>query len=239
MALIASVNIRVIQEQMKLITADTLQTLIDESRLLEADGFGPKVVESADGRVIHKLFRRKRWLSSALIRPYAVRFSRNALRLQSLGFSTVNVREISYCRALNYHLLSYDKAPGRSLRELVNEAPRPGLFVELGQAIAQLHQRGVYFRSLHLGNLLRNDKDDLVLIDIADMRFYSRPLSASKRLRNFRPLLNRVEDRKIITSEYWRVLVDAYSEHAGISESLARAISDLGGDPEANLSVQN
>ncbi|RLA18078.1 MAG: toluene tolerance protein [Gammaproteobacteria bacterium] len=214
---------------MNSISAVALKSLIAESRLLEADGFGPKVVESPDGKVIHKLFRRKRWLSSALLRPYAIRFWRNAQRLQRLGFATVNVIQVSRCRQLGYHLLSYNKVPGQSLRDLIKEAPRIEYFVELGQFVARLHRSGVYFRSLHLGNLLWDNQQDLALIDIADMRFYRRPLSVSERLRNFRPLLNRVEDREIISRECWCVLVDAYVEASAINESLSRTIYDLGG----------
>lgn len=209
-------------------SAQALQQIITESRVLEADLNGPKVLESADGQIIYKLFRRKRWFSSALLWPYAVRFVRNARRLQSLGFSTIEVRQVYRCRELGYHLLTYDKLPGQSVRDLLRESAQVALFARLGRFIAQLHAGGVYFRSLHLGNLLVAPQGSLALIDIADMRFFRRPLSASQRLRNFQPLLNRVDDHGLITPESWQLLVEAYATAAGIDEELAGLIRELG-----------
>ncbi len=211
---------------MKSVSAEAINKLIADSKLLEADLFGPKVLESADGRLIYKLFRRKRWFSSALLRPYAVRFARNAERLKALGFATVNVREVSWCGALKYHLVTYEKVAGKSLRELANEEPDSIIFTELGRMIARLHSKGVYFRSLHLGNLLRNQGGQLVLIDIADMRFYHRTLSAPQRRRNFQPLLNRMDDHHLLTADMWQTLINAYASAAGIGDSLARQIAD-------------
>jgi len=216
--------------RMKKITPSALKNLIAESRLLEADGIGPKVVEAPNGKIIHKLFRRKRWLSSALFYPYAVRFANNARRLDSLGFNTVEVLEIAHCRSCGYHLLSYEKVSGCSMRDMVKESPTKEQFIELGQFIAQLHQRGVYFRSLHLGNVLRNENNQLVLIDIADMQFFRRPLSPSQRLRNFRPLLNRLDDRQLISTENWNALVSAYGGLAALEASSITAIKALGDD---------
>lgn len=213
---------------MKSISPALFTQLLNESTPLEIDGFGPKVVESADGKTIHKLFRRKRWLSSALLYPYAVRFARNAERLGALGFETVKVRELSTCRPLGYHLVSYDKAPGRSLRELIRECPDPEYFVELGQLMARLHRQGVYFRSLHLGNVLRDGERGLALIDIADMRFSGQPLWATTRVRNFRRLLQRSDDRGLFSSSDWRTLVDAYNQKDGVDPSLLRTIKRLG-----------
>jgi len=215
---------------MRKITASALKQLIAESRLLEADGIGPKVVEAPNGKIIHKLFRRKRWLSSALFYPYAVRFANNARRLDSLGFNTVKVLEIAHCRSCGYHLLSYEKVSGCSMRDLIKEAATKEQFIELGEFIAQLHHQGVYFRSLHLGNVLKDDDNQLVLIDIADMQFFRRPLSPSQRLRNFRPLLNRLDDRQLISTENWNALVSAYGDLAALEASSITAIKALGDD---------
>ena len=222
---------------MKKITPVALKNLIAESRLLEADGIGPKVVEAPNGKVIHKLFRRKRWLSSALFYPYATRFANNAKQLGVLGFNTVNVLEIAYCRSCGYHLLSYEKVSGSSMRELIKESATMEQFIELGQFIAQLHQRGVYFRSLHLGNVLRDEKNQFVLIDIADMRFFRRPLSASQRFRNFRPLLNRLDDRQLISTGNWGALVSAYGDSAGLGTSSVDALKVLGDGQLAEFSA--
>ena len=196
------------------ISAQYLEELVTTCQVLEKDGFGPKVLESADGLTIYKLFRRKRWFSSAQLRPYASRFVSNAAKIQSRGFRTITVRELSYCKQPAYHLVVYDKIPGISLRDLLKQEldsdRRAAVFALLGKMIARLHASGVYFRSLHLGNLLWDEGGDFALIDIADMRFYRRPLSAGQRCRNFRPMLKRKTDHSLIAFSDWQIIVDNY-----------------------------
>ncbi|MBL4620843.1 MAG: hypothetical protein JKY89_00425 [Immundisolibacteraceae bacterium] len=194
--------------------AQYLEQLIADCQVLEADGFGPKVLESADELVIYKLFRRKRWFSSALLRPYAKRFVDNATKLKSCGFRTITVQQIRYCKQLAYHMVVYEKLPGMSLRDHlkseIDRADREAVFIYLGKMMARLHAGGVYFRSLHLGNLLWSEGGDFALIDIADMRFYRRSLSAGLRQRNFRPLLKRMDDHTLISFDDWAVTVESY-----------------------------
>lgn len=202
-------------------SAQYLEQLIADCQVLEADGFGPKVLESADQLVIYKLFRRKRWFSSALFNPYAKRFVANATKLKSRGFRTIEVREIRYCKQLAYHMVVYERLPGQSLRDRlksqISAVDREQVFVYLGKMMARLHADGVYFRSLHLGNLLWCDDGDLPLIDIADMRFYRRTLSTSLRQRNFRPLLKRMDDHILISFDDWNLAVESYLEEVDLS----------------------
>jgi hypothetical protein len=51
--------------------------LLDDSTVLEKDARGVKVLFTPQ-RQIFNLFSLKRWWSSALLRPYAVRFVENA-----------------------------------------------------------------------------------------------------------------------------------------------------------------
>ena len=45
-----------------------LNQMIVGAKVLEADSYGAKVYMLQDGKIL-KLFRRKRWFSSALLRP--------------------------------------------------------------------------------------------------------------------------------------------------------------------------
>ncbi|MBV1889655.1 MAG: toluene tolerance protein [Gammaproteobacteria bacterium] len=202
-------------------SAQYLEQLIADCQVLEADGFGPKVLESADELLIYKLFRRKRWFSSALFSPYAKRFAANATKLKSRGFRTVEVQEIGYCKQLAYHMVVYDRLPGQSLRDRLksqtSDVDREKIFVYLGKMMARLHASGVYFRSLHLGNLLWSDGGDFPLIDIADMRFYRRALSTALRQRNFRPLLKRMADHTLIGFDDWQLTVESYLDEVDLS----------------------
>src|SRR5690606_35574721 len=64
----------------------------------------------------------------------------------------------------------------------------------LAEFITHLHECGVYFRSLHMGNIVLTPDNQLGLIDISDMRCLGRPLSRRMRDRNYRHLLRYEND---------------------------------------------
>ncbi|MFX6035930.1 toluene tolerance protein, partial [Acinetobacter baumannii] len=86
---------------------------------------------------------------------------------------------------------------GQTLRQLDRNDPECGDAVrtQLGELIAALHAKGVYFRSLHLGNVVRTPEGRMGLIDIADLRVQRSALSAAQRIRNFKHLLRYEQDR--------------------------------------------
>lgn len=173
---------------MQAIDHSTYTTLREGASVLEADGSGDKVLRLHDGRML-KLFRRKRLLSSALFYPYAQRFADNAKALQARGIACPQVIAVYRIPSIQRDGVYYAPLPGITLRQLpTSDESAHGLRTQLGQFIAQLHHKGVYFRSLHLGNVVLTPEHDLGLIDIADLRCQRGPLSTSKRLRNFHHL---------------------------------------------------
>lgn len=163
--------------------------LIRTARVIEADGHGPKVLRTPGGSVL-KVFRRKRLLSSALWSPYALRFARNATALRARGVASVEVRLVWHCPARARHMVAYAFLDGHSVRDrVVSGAMDAAAWANLGAFVARLHARGVYFRSLHPGNVLVLDNGDFGLIDVADMTVRAGALPARLRRRNFRPLL--------------------------------------------------
>lgn len=153
------------------------EKLARNAKVLEADGFGPKVLHLENGLFL-KLFRRKRWLSSALWRPYSLRFVENADRLRRLDIPTLEVRALYIMEDKSTTAVLYSPLPGLSLTQL---ASQPGFrweetFTPLVDFIRELHQKGVYFRSLHLGNIIRTPEGKLGLIDISDMHFRRKAL---------------------------------------------------------------
>jgi tRNA A-37 threonylcarbamoyl transferase component Bud32 len=178
---------------MQLLSETEFQQLADGARELERDAFGVKVLLCPDDRII-KLFRIKRLLSLATVYPYSQRFRRNTRRLKQRGISTVTVEQVFYCHAIRRHGVVYQMLPGDALADLLQAQPdRLDLLERLAEYMALLHDKGIYFRSLHLGNVLLLEDGGLGLIDVADMRFISRPLSAGERARNFRHLFRRRE----------------------------------------------
>lgn len=155
-----------------------LAELIDGAQTLEQDSFGPKVYRLRDGNML-KLFRRKRLLSSALLLPHSQRFCVNAASLQAQGIQTLKPLHLYRLDDAAWTAVLYRPLPGETLSELLrdNNDLWPTLAPKLAAFIKYLHKCGVYFRSLHLGNIIRTADGQFGLIDIADLQHRRRPLS--------------------------------------------------------------
>lgn len=159
------------------------------AEVLEADRLGDKVLRLPDGTFI-KLFRRKRLLSSAAWSPYAQRFADNAAALARLGIPCPQVIAVWRVAAIARDAVHYHPLAGETLRALLRDGLEPAREQWLRQAftafVRRLHDLGIYFRSLHLGNVVLTPDDTLGLIDISDVRLHRRPLSQFWRARNLR-----------------------------------------------------
>lgn len=171
--------------QLSRLSQASFNALIEGAQQLEADSHGPKVYRLQDGSFF-KLFRRKRLLSSVIWNPYSKRFCDNALRLKEQGIPTLVPLARYQLENPVLSAVHYSPLPGETLRQLSAsagfdwEATLPDLIA----LIRQLHRSGIYFRSLHLGNIVRTPDGRLGLIDVSDMRFLDGPLSKPMRRRN-------------------------------------------------------
>jgi len=133
------------------------------AEVLEADHCGEKVLRLVDGSIL-KLFRHKRLLSSATFFPYARRFAANAAALAGLGVPVPHILRIARVPSIGRDAVLYQPLAGQTLRELLragiadDEARR--LKAMLTRFIIMLHDKGVYFRSLHLGNVVLTPRPD-------------------------------------------------------------------------------
>ncbi|MNZ61519.1 hypothetical protein D3C78_796180 [compost metagenome] len=186
--------------------------------MLEADGYGDKVLHLVDGTFL-KLFRRKRWLSSALLYPYATRFARNAEQLAIRNIPCPQVISVYRIPAIMRDAVHYRPLAGHTLRELRPSTATGLLQRELGKFVAKLHKNGVYFRSLHLGNIIKTPDGTLGLIDIADMRVQNRPLNLNQRLRNLRHLLRYENEREWLLSGDSSEFLSNYLESSKLNMS--------------------
>ena len=169
----------------KRISEDEFNALTRDAQAIEQDSHGIKVFELPDSEYL-KLFRRKRLLSSALLTPYSVRFWNNAERLMALGIPTVTPLELYRLPKTGWTAVRYRALDGQTLKSIYQPGqPLPeGLLEQLAALFRELHAKGVYFRSLHLGNVVLTPEGELGLIDIADMRFQRRRLSRGQAKRN-------------------------------------------------------
>jgi len=204
---------------LKSFSLDEYEQLIAESVILEQERRGIKVIKTPDGRIV-KFFRQKRLFSSARFKSYAARFIDHARALQKLGFNTVEIEDVYYCRAVKRTLVFYNPLPGQTLREALASLDKPDVIMEMFIAFyAELHNRGIYFRSIHLNNVIIPDTmDSLGLIDIADMKIYSKGLSKELRLRNLRHLTRYTVDQESIKSFGVDRFMDIYFEKSQLPE---------------------
>lgn len=179
---------------------DQYHLLRADAELIEADGHGEKVLRLADGTFL-KLFRRKRLVSSALFYPYAKRFSDNTETLQKLGIACPTVIGLYRMATIHRDLVHYRPLQGRTLRQIDVPTEHSELRARFGAFVADLHNKGIYFRSLHLGNVILRDDGALGLIDIADLAAGGSALSKRRRLRNFRHIFRYPADREWIMGD--------------------------------------
>lgn len=163
--------------------------MIEGAKVLERDLHGDKVLALADGSYL-KLFRRKRLISSAAWYPYAQRFADNAETLAQRNIPCPQVIGVFRIPEISRDAVHYWPLAGQTLRQLVQSGKgTDDLRRQLFDFVDHIHAAGVFFRSLHLGNIVLTPEGQFGLIDIADMRIQKRPLFAYQRRRNLNHLL--------------------------------------------------
>ncbi|MGV8843074.1 MAG: toluene tolerance protein [Pseudomonas sp.] len=167
------------------LTNTEFNALIVGATLVEVDSHGPKVYRLANGEYL-KLFRRKRFFSSALLVPYSVRFYSNAAQLRSNDIPTIEPFALYQLEDTAWTAVHYRPLYGTTLKDLFTQDHSTAkknlpLLIEFFHT---LHRKGIYFRSLHLGNIVLTPENQLGLIDIADLAFHRSSLSKSKTKRN-------------------------------------------------------
>ncbi|WP_278406052.1 bifunctional O-antigen ligase/aminoglycoside phosphotransferase family protein [Pseudomonas rhodesiae] len=195
---------------------ETFEQLCSDAHVIEADGLGPKVLRLADGHFL-KVFRPRRWYTSGSFNPYSERFASNAEQLRAMGIPTPQILGV-YGLSDGSSAVIYSPLSGLTLRQALqslDSSLRESLIERFGQFMAQLHERGVYFRSLHQGNVLLMDDGEFGLIDIADLRIFPSPLRNALRQRNLRHMQRYPQDRAWLFETHFEQLAKGYASVAG------------------------
>ena len=161
------------------------------------------------------LFRVKRFLSFARLWPYSKRFVYNAKRLTPRDIIVPEIIEICQIPSIRRSAFIYRLLQGWTLRG-VGSAIDSKTIRCLGSLYRLLHQKGVYHRTLHLGNVIQLDKQKLGLFDIADLPVYRGSLSKWLRLRNWRHLWRYENDRRVV-AEYFDDFVVGLSSPGSVN----------------------
>ncbi|WP_282356092.1 O-antigen ligase family protein [Pseudomonas sp. PS01303] len=224
LALIAALSInqrarRLLTLPVQKLSATDLQQMSLDAQVIEEDGLGPKVLRLTDGSFL-KLFRRRRWYTSGSFNPYSERFAVNSEQLRLMGIPTPQVLNL-YRLDDGSSAVHYAPLPGHTLRQVLQSitapAVRQALVERFGKFMAQMHEKGVYFRSLHLGNVLVLEDGEFGLIDLADLRVYPSPLSLALRQRNLRHMQRYTVDKRWLFEEHFEALLQGYAVMASQS----------------------
>ena len=177
---------------MKKISYEEYISILDDSRIL----IPGKVFELRNGNIL-KLFRLKRFFTSGRLFPFARRFAGNAEKLKALQIPTVQVLGTYRIPVLGQTAVLYEKLKGIVLDDRLGDDPVGDDMAErLAAFVAALHEKGVYFRSIHSGNIVICPHGEFGLIDILDMSIHHRRLGFRLRLRNFNHIFRNDRDRK-------------------------------------------
>ena len=221
LALIAALSVgqrlkAVLDRPVKCLNKADFKALEVNAKVIEEDGLGPKVLRLENGNFL-KLFRERRCYTSGSFNPYSQRFAVNSERLQALGITAPAILDL-YVFADGSSGVLYQPLPGQTLRQVMQSmgsgAMRQALVERFGKFLALLHEQGVYFRSLHLGNVLLMDDGEFGLIDIADLHLYPSSLRLALRQRNLRHMQRYPEDRRWLFEEQLQALLDGYASLA-------------------------
>lgn len=200
---------------MRIVTARELENWLASGKVLEQDSRGPKVIRMSDEQIL-KFFRPRRRYWLARLMPQASRFKHNAARLAHFDIPVPQVGECFWLdKSQAVSGCSYIPLPGHSLEQIYRKSRSEfaAMLPAFAAFIHALHQRGIYFRSLHLGNVLQLPDGSFGLIDFLDLHFKRAPLAqrlVARNLEHMRSYLQRNE----MADFPWNELQTAYAQIA-------------------------
>lgn len=174
--------------------------------LMESDSL-PKVLETPSGDIIKIFPPRKSWIKTRL-GLHGKRFVKNGNKLVKKGFSSVHVDQFYYCASLKSYVAIYQKLPGEEMRTLVSQG-QTQLLPEVAVFMARLHEAGIYFRAVHLANLIKEDSG-INMIDVSNIKFRRHALGVVARFRNLVHMMNERNDKQYYEEFGVAAFVDGY-----------------------------
>ncbi len=203
---------------MQPLTQAQFQALIKGAEVLESQEDKPSALLACDGNII-KIWQRRSGLSSDRLKPYSQRFRSNCEELNRRGIRAPVVTSAFEVKDSGEHVLLYPEIPGKALISLARENDLP--LRDLAGFYAELHGKGVHFRSIHLGNVLRLEPDGFALIDVTDTTFTRKPLSLRKRAENLGYAWAYRSDHAYFDAEVRARLLAYYETAAGLPQAEA------------------
>ncbi len=199
---------------MKRLTAPEFEHFVAQHRVLYGTPERPGLMLTQDGLIVKSFYQRKTISTSTFI-PQAKRFAANSRKLLNKGIPAPVVEDVIYCDEVPVHMVVYKMLDGEDVRRLCENKDLDVLAALTG-FLAHLHDEGVYFRAIHLGNLLRRPDGTFAVLDISDLTTRSGPLGLFRRARNLAHLMNAGTDKAWFARYGIKRFLDEYLAHTGI-----------------------
>jgi hypothetical protein len=199
---------------MKTLGREQLVKFIAENKLLEGTTERPGLMLTPAGEIVKSFYRRKK-ISTTTFFPQALQFEASGLKLLKQNILAPVVKEVIYCKDIPVHMVIYDRLDGVDVRELCGSTG-VGCLSQLPEYLAHLHDLGVYFRAIHLGNILLHG-DVISLVDISDLSVANSSLGIFKRARNLAHLFNSEDDKAYFVTYGVDRFIQEYIEVTGMS----------------------
>lgn len=207
-------------EKVNTITSQELKALCEDGRAIEDKAGYPAVVLHGDGTISKFWARKKKLISSATLRPYSNRFIKNAEELNRRGVVTPEIISHIAVEKSHVRIVRYRSLPGHSIRELLEEDPKQIDIKGLCRYIYELHEKGILFKGMHLGNIIQKpNQKGYGLIDFTDVKFYSRAVPVLRRAANLATPLRYREDINRIKSAGLPGLLETYLKLLSLSSA--------------------
>ncbi len=174
----------------------------------KADDLGHRKTFYKKNEII-KIFNVRGYISSGFYNTYASRIIKNSIKLKEHEISSIEItNELAFQYNNRLSGVSYKYIPGKTYRDLGNKITKE-MITDLAKYISIIHKKGIYFRAMHLGNILLHNKK-LFLIDIAKIHFYPWSLFIFTRARAFRRMIKYQDDIKHFGLINYKNLISEY-----------------------------
>jgi hypothetical protein len=197
-----------------------------DSRILERRKGQPVLLahtDSTGARLLTRIWYPKgRWWSSDRIWPYSDRFRRALAILRERGVRVPEERSHGRIAGTAIRFVVFEALEGTSLRAALPAVDLKGV----AAYVAELHAKGVYCRSLHLGSVIALDAGGYALVDVADTKLLDRSLPLRMRERSLGIFCAHPAELEYMLDGRWSELVMEYCRAARLTLTQSAAMLD-------------
>jgi len=191
---------------MNKISEEQLEKLCSHGEAIDSKAGYPCVILHPDGTATKIWAKKKKLISSTTFSPYPNRFVKNAQR----GVTVPEILDQAILEGSHIRIVTYRSLPGNSIRQLLKSSPEKVNIHSLCTYFHELHNKGIHFRSLHLGNIIQTPEAGYGLIDFTDVTYYSKPLSLKRRTANIAYPMQYQDDMRMINEAGLPDIAESY-----------------------------